>query len=220
MNFLNCPLFQGVTQTEIEKMMDCFNGKAESFAEGKTIISYAENSDSIGVLLDGVAVVRRIGRNGDLSVQELLVKNGLFGEVFCFGAAKDTVEVVAVEKCTVVFIDKMWITRPCANACGCHLQIIQNLYFLLSEKVQRLSEKVELLSKRSIRQKLLYFFHRQCAQEGTDTFLMPFPFSSLAEYVNADRSAMMRELKKMREDGLVRINGRSVTLLQRDREEE
>lgn len=90
--------------------------------------------------------------------------------------------------------------------------MVENLFHLVTEKAMFLSERVEVLSRRSIREKLLRYFQLQAAKERGRSFLLPFSLSALADYISADRSAMMRELKKMREEMLVTITGRQVTL--------
>ena len=82
---------------------------------------------------------------------------------------------------------------------------------LMADKAQALTERVDVLSRRSIREKLLCCFAQQRDKAGSDTFRLPFSLSVLADYIATDRSAMMRELKKMREEGLVSTDGREIT---------
>ena len=84
---------------------------------------------------------------------------------------------------------------------------------LISEKAQSLSERVDVLSRRSIREKLLCYFRQLAEKAGGDTFTLPFSLSTLADYIATDRSAMMRELKRLREEGILRSDGRRITLL-------
>ena len=102
--------------------------------------------------------------------------------------------------------------RRCEHACACHSRMVENLFRLVTEKATSLSERVEVLSRRSIREKLLRYFQLQAAKGHGPSFQLPFSLSALADYISADRSAMMRELKKMREEMLVTITGRQVTL--------
>ena len=90
--------------------------------------------------------------------------------------------------------------------------MVENLFHLVTEKAAQLSERVEVLSRRSIREKLLRYFQLQAAKGRQPSFQLPFSLSALADYISADRSAMMRELKKMRQEMLVTITGRQVTL--------
>ena len=67
-------------------------------------------------------------------------------------------------------------------------------------------------TSRSIRDKLQCYFQIRRLETGSDSFTLPFTLSALADYISTDRSAMMRELKRMREEGLVDMEGRRVTL--------
>ena len=103
--------------------------------------------------------------------------------------------------------------KRCENACACHSQVVTNLFQLLSKKSLHLSRRIEVLACRSIREKLLCFFEQLADEHGSRTFPLPFSLSMLADYISADRSAMMREMRKMREEDLISTEGRSVTLL-------
>ena len=86
------------------------------------------------------------------------------------------------------------------------------MFTLVADKATLLSERVEVLSRRSIRDKLLCYFAMQSAKGRGAAFTLPFTLSALADYISADRSAMMRELKKMRAEGIVEVKGRQVRL--------
>ena len=117
------------------------------------------------------------------------------------------------EDCRVIFMRYDQITKRCENACACHSQVVTNLFQLLSKKSLHLSRRIEVLACRSIREKLLCFFEQLSDEHGSRTFPLPFSLSMLADYISADRSAMMREMRKMREEDLISTEGRSVTLL-------
>ena len=117
------------------------------------------------------------------------------------------------EDCRVIFMRYDQITKRCENACACHSQVVTNLFQLLSKKSLHLSRRIEVLACRSIREKLLCFFEQLADEHGSRTFPLPFSLSMLADYISADRSAMMREMRKMREEDLISTEGRSVTLL-------
>ena len=83
----------------------------------------------------------------------------------------------------------------------------------MSRKSMALSERIEVLSRRTIRDKLLCYFSLQSMRSGSSTFNLPFSISALADYICSDRSAMMREMKNMRQNGLIDADGRKITLL-------
>ena len=151
--------------------------------------------------------------DGNRTILESLEEGGVFGEVLAFsGALGDSIYVTCRKDCRVLFLNYDRIVRQCEHACLHHSVLVQNLFRLLSSKVLHLSERVEVLSCRSIREKLLCYFYQQSAKQQSQTFVLPFTFSTLADYISTDRSAMMRELKRLREEGLVQTDNRKITL--------
>ena len=104
------------------------------------------------------------------------------------------------------------VTKRCEKACAHHTRVVENMFQLVAEKATSLYERVEVLSRRSIRDKLLCYFSLLAAKSGGE-ILLPFSLSALADYISADRSAMMRELKKLKEEGVVQTENRRVTIL-------
>ena len=144
---------------------------------------------------------------------EVLGAGGVFGRTLAFAASNgDSLEVICRTSCDVLFIDYPHILKRCERACTHHSLLVQNMLRLMSDKAQALSERVDVLSRRSIREKLLCYFRQLADKAGEETFTLPFSLSTLADYIATDRSAMMRELTRLREEGVVQSEGRQFTL--------
>ena len=168
----------------------------------------------VGVLTKGAAVIERIDHQGSRTILERLDEGGVFGEMLMFeNVVGDSITVVAEEPCRVWLMAAEQVTKRCEKACAHHTRVVENMFQLVAEKATSLYERVEVLSRRSIRDKLLCYFSLLAAKSGGE-FLLPFSLSALADYISTDRSAMMRELKKMRDERLVDITGRKVLLHQ------
>lgn len=214
MEFCSSKLFEGITKEECQKMVACFGAREASYAAGATVIEYNGEQDDVGVLLSGSAELVRIDAEGNRTVLEAMTEGDVFGEVLAFsGQNTDSLIVECRENCHVLFLRYDQITKRCENACQHHSVLVQNLFGMLSTKTLRLSERVEVLSCRSIREKLLHYFKLQAAHAHSRTFTLPFSLSTLADYIGADRSAMMRELKKLREENIVSTENRTITLI-------
>ena len=213
MDYEGLEIFHDITNSEVEAMIHCFRMRRARFEAGRTVCVYGERRGEVGVLLRGRAELVRFDREGNRTILEQLDPGGVFGEDLTFiSALGDCVEVISGGDCEVLFMEYAHIMKRCEKACAHHSQLVQNMFRLVTEQVRRLSRRVEVLSRRSIREKLQCYFRLCCLEAGADTFQLPFTLSALADYISTDRSAMMRELKKMREDGLVAIDGRRVTL--------
>ena len=215
MESVKSPIFEGISWEERHCMRQCFGMREQNFSPDEVIYEFAEGGNIIGVLTRGTAIVERIDENGNRSILEHLGTGSVFGEMLMFhDAAGDHVAVLCDKACQVWFMRGDQLTKRCENACDHHSRMVTNMFHLVAEKATALSERVEILSRRNIRQKLMRYFSLQAHRAGGQQFVLPFSLSALADYISTDRSAMMRELKKMREDGLVEINGRNVTVLE------
>lgn len=209
---IRSPLLEGVSPQEYQTMHACLGVYEQSFRPDDVIYDFGDGRGLLGIVAQGSAVVERIDREGGRAILEHLGPGGVFGEMMMFKAAgDDSVVVRAAAPTRVSFLRSEAVMRRCEHACACHSRMVENLFRLVTEKATSLSERVEVLSRRSIREKLLRYFQLQAAK-GRPSFQLPFSLSALADYISADRSAMMRELKKMREEMLVTITGRQVTL--------
>ena len=207
-------LFTGVDEASCENMLRCFSAYEQRFSAGQTILTCGQQQDMIGVLLSGSAALLRLHADGNRTVLESMDEGSVFGEELAFTGFRDGSALIECrEDCRVIFMRYDQITKRCENACACHSQVVTNLFQLLSKKSLHLSRRIEVLACRSIREKLLCFFEQLADEHGSRTFPLPFSLSMLADYISADRSAMMREMRKMREEDLISTEGRSVTLL-------
>ncbi|MEG1918248.1 MAG: Crp/Fnr family transcriptional regulator, partial [Oscillospiraceae bacterium] len=137
-----------------------------------------------------------------------------FGETIAFsGGMADSLMVVCQKECRVQFVNYEHIVKRCEKACAHHSVLVQNMLRLIAGKAQHLGERVEVLSQRSIRDKLLCYFALEIGRTTGGSFLLPFSLSHLAEYISTDRSAMMRELKRLREEGKVLVENRKITVI-------
>ena len=208
------PLFQDISYEEYCRMLDCFQAVQRSFRTDDLIYDFSsKESNAVGIIERGEASVIRIDKDGVSTVLEELSVGGVFGRTLAYaGSVRDSMEVVCRTPCDVLFIDYPDIFKRCEKACTHHSVLVQNMLRLMADKAQALSLRVDVLSRRSIREKLLCYFRQLSEQEGKQTFTLPFSLSTLADYIATDRSAMMRELKRLKEEGVIRSDGRKITL--------
>ena len=213
MEYGSLALFYDITDQEVEAMIQCFRMRRCRFHPGQIICTYGESAGEVGVLVSGEAELVRLDYAGNRTILERLETGGVFGESLAFTPTLgDCVEVVSAAGSEVLFMEYSHIMKRCENACAHHSKLVQNMFRLVAEQTRRLSQRVEVLSRRSIRDKLMCWFQLRRLASGADSFTLPFTLSALADYISADRSAMMRELKRMKEEGLVEMDGRRVTL--------
>ena len=113
-------------------------------------------------------------------------------------------------------IDVKRILTVCPSACQFHSRLIRNLLSVLALKNKMLTQKLEHMSKRTTREKLLSYLSEQSQRAGSPVFDIPFNRQQLADFLSVDRSAMSAELCRMRDEGILSFERSHFELRQRD----
>lgn len=206
-------LFQNISEKDQISMMHCFKTNTKNYDSGEIVCFFDDEDKGIGIIESGEAQVIRSLPNGSQTILEYLTAGDIFGQLFYFYAGRENISVETTDKCEILFIDYEHIVKRCSRACPHHSQLVHNVLCMISEKTQSICEHLEVLSQRSIRDRLLSYFEILSAQNADNSFEIPFTMSALADYLSVDRSAMSRELSKMRDEGILEIHRRKVTLL-------
>ncbi len=121
------------------------------------------------------------------------------------------VDAVANEDCDILFINIPRLFTPC-SLCGSQNRLIHNLVMISAAKNLQLSRRILHTSSKTIRGRLSSYFSQQITAQGSQKIVIPFDRQQLADYLNLDRSALSKELGKMRNDGLIEYNKNTFTI--------
>lgn len=195
---LKSPLFYDVSADEIECMLKCLNAKVKKYDKESTIIFQGDNFEQIGIIISGRIRIVKNDFMGNRNIIAELSESDIFGETIVTAQInKSPVTVESVTGCEIMFIDYNKIITTCSSSCIFHTKLIENMIKVLAEKNFMLNNKLEILSKRSIREKLMQYFIFQAEVKKSRKFDIPFSKNALADFICVDRSAMSRELSKM-----------------------
>ncbi len=182
---------------------NCKKSQKKTFSKGQTITTYIQKRNQLCILLDGHADLVRYDLNGNKTIVEHLSKNSLFGEVFYKVTINNELFVEAKSNCSVLFYIYDELKYKCNSSCKFHSTLKSILPELIMDKITELNTRIELLTQRTTRDKLLMYFSLISTRYLSKSFEIPLSLTDLADYLSVDRSAMMRELKLLKDDGLV-----------------
>jgi len=196
------PLWRGIGYGDFERMFGCIEAKTRNYEKGDIILLAGDRIDYIGLVLSGSVKISKDDIDGNTTLLTELAASELFGEVFAGAGIDHSPGIVrASEDREILVMEYNKVINTCPNTCSFHSKLIENMLRLLAEKSLVLNQKIEILSKRTTREKLLLFFD---TQRGTaKKFTIPYNREELAQYLCVDRSAMSSELSKMRDEGLI-----------------
>lgn len=211
---LRCPLFLGIDQDELSDLLACLGAEQTRCEKGEYIWCAGETPSQIGVVLSGGIDVIQEDYWGNRAILARAVPGEIFGEAFAFGDPQPLpVSVVASGPAALLLLDFRKILTACPGSCSFHTRLIQNMLGILAQKNRMLTEKIKHLVKRSTREKLLSYLSSQAISAGSDSFCIPFNRQELADYLSVERSAMCRELGKLREEGILAFHKSHFTLM-------
>jgi len=210
----SCPLFAEIEEKDLLKMLSCLGARVMIFDKKYTIFAEGTSAKYIGILLSGAAQISRVDYNGNRSILGTIHPGQVFGEAFaCAGEPFLPVSVIASESCLVMLIEASHILHTCSNHCVFHQKLIFNLMKDLAEKTIQFHRKLEVISGRTTRDKLMTYLLSYAKQVGSDSFEIPFDRQELADYLEVDRSGLSVEIGKLRNEGILESNKKRFTLL-------
>lgn len=192
---------------------NCIRIQRKSFKKDDTITTYIEKRKQICILLSGNADLIRYDLNGNKDIIDSFSANDIFGEAFYPVNTNNELFVVATKDCEVLLFLYDDIRTKCRRNCKFHTTLVSNLMDLVLNNSVHQNTRIEVLSKRTIREKLLSYFSLLSNKNFTKTITLPLSFTSLADYLSVDRSAMMREIKNLIDEGFIDKNGNKIKLL-------
>ena len=201
---VNSPLFDGIRPEDRMAMLDCIGYHIGTFRKGDIVAFEAENIKHIGIIISGAVDMVKEDLWGNKTMLVRMRRAELFGETFACGSDNLSVVTFLVsENAEILFMPFDRVMHSCTMSCVFHHRLIENMVHIIANKNRDLIRKVEVVSKRTIREKLLAYLSIQAQVQESRYFEIPLGRVELAEYLCVDRSALTRELVKMKEDGLI-----------------
>lgn len=191
----------------------CHLQTSSTFQKGEVILSINDHTGRIGILRSGEAHLCSMDPHGAETVLEVFTTGDSFGEHFLQPLEHEALFVIADSRCEIVFFNLSKILTGCSMNCEYHEEMLKALLLLCTRHAQNETIHLNILSKRSLREKIMTYLQYQEEFSGESEFTIPMTLVSLASYLCADRSSMMREIAHMNRDGLIESNGRSFKLL-------
>lgn len=207
-------LFAGIRKEDMAGMLDCIGYHIRSYEKGAIITFEEEIINHVGVVLEGKVDMVKEDLWGNRTMLVRMGKDEVFGETFACGEdAISMVTFAAAERTQVLFLSFSRVMHTCSHACAFHQTLIENMVRIIARKNRELMRKVEVVSKRSLREKILAYLSIQAQQQGKKTFEIPLGRLEWAQYLCVDRSALTRELAKMQEEGILDYHRNTFKLL-------
>lgn len=214
MDLTQTSLFSGISQADLSALLSCLAAVERRYSKGAVILAEGEPTQWMGLVLEGRAIISCADVWGKSSILGFAEPGAVFGEAYaCVPGEALLISVCAAEEARVLFLNVGKLLTVCGNACPFHARLIRNLLSISAGKNLQLSRRIFHTTPKSIRGRLQSYFSECAKKSGSLTFKLPFNRQQLADYLGVDRSAMSSELSKMQRDGLIQVQGGTITML-------
>lgn len=203
-------LFYGITNREKEKILSYLEAHTLTFKKNMTILGSVKQENIISIVISGYLQIIKTDYNGNRTIMEELFENDIFGSTIS-SINNDEFSIITKEDSKIIIIYFDEIIKNDLNYSYFN-QFLKNLLNIITKKINSNNERMEILTNKTIRNKLLAYFRIMSKKNNSRVIYLPYNYIDLADYLAIDRSAMYRELKNLKEEGLIEVKNKRITL--------
>ena len=203
--------FDNINSRNKQKLLRLLKADVYEYKAGKRILEMIYNDNIICVILEGQIEIIRTDYNGNKTIIEELEEDDIFGNLISILNNKEN-EIITKKETKILAIDYNTIINYEENSKGYYNEFIKNLFKIVVRKLNNANKRINIITKKTIRNKLLEYFNTNSYGHQKKYVYLPFNLTKLADYLSVDRTAMSRELKSLKDEGFIEINKKRITL--------
>ena len=204
-------IYQNFDDKMRRKLYNILSAKTILYKANQMISYSMGKRNVIGIVEQGQARMIRYEYTGERAILDEFNEEDIFSDMFVESGFSE-LSVEAITNCTVTFIDYEEMISK-AESSKLALQFLNNFIHVINHTLVKRNERIELLTTRTIRNKLLSYFELQAKKNNSKTFNLKYSYTDLADYLAVDRSALMRELKSLKLEKYILDVNKKITLL-------
>jgi len=201
---LRSRLFEGIRKEELSVLLPCLKARKALYRKGELVFRMGEKSHDAGLVLSGSLHSQWYSYDGKRHIVSAFLPGDIVG--VNYAAAGDevpNVDLESEEETRLLLLDFASLLSPCAKSCPFHSRLIDNLVLLLARWNIALKEKLTVVLQPTLKDKILSYLAMESYRQHSRSFEIPFDRQQLADFLNAERSALSHELSLLRKEGLI-----------------
>ena len=204
--------FDNLTKLQINKLFDLLGVHIYRYKKNEEILPTMKSGNIIGIIMEGQAQINYLEYNGNEIMMETLEKDDIFGTNISLTNNEDC-QIIAKEETEVLVIDYDKLINPRNLKYSYFNTFFRNMFDIINTKFKERNERIKVLEKKQIRDKLLEYFEITYKKTHSRFIYLPFSFKDLADYIGVNRSAMFRELGHLKDDNFIEVKDKRIKLL-------
>lgn len=207
-------IFDGIDTESLKLLTNCLQAVEKTYKKEEIIFDIGDEITAVAYIIEGAVQLSKDDYEGGKVILEHISEGEIFAQsMVCAGVEKSSVCAIAIEDTRILFMDFKRILSICSNSCPFHKRLVENIIKNISLKNMMLQERIELLAKKTLRERILYMLLKEKRKTGKNIFEIPYSREQMAQYLAADRSALSRELSNMKCEKIIDFHKNSFKLL-------
>ena len=204
--------FENISKKNINKLLDSLYADVINVEKNSAVSKSIIDNNSISIIVEGYLQILRTNYNGNTIIIDELVENNVFGSSLSYVQSNEY-EIIAKEDSKIIIMDENLLLNFSEPNKQYYNQFIKNMFQILGDLMKEKNERIQIITKKTIRDKLLEYFSVTRKKSGSINIYLPYNYSNFADYLGVNRSALMRELKNLKEEGFIETKGNKIKLL-------
>lgn len=206
--------FRGIPSEEIVKVIKELRYSNRYYKRGEIIANEEDKCDSIGFIIKGEVEIQRIYYSGKSITLNKFYPGDVFGEALVFSSHSTyPATIIAVKSCNIVFIKK----EDILNLCLKDKHLLENFMALLSDKLLILNSKIKSISFKTVREKVINYILSKIQDSNNLVVQLDDSKEAISNYIGIPRPSFSRELIKLRDEGFIDFDRKTITILDIER---
>ena len=177
--------------------------RSQFFEKNQTVFHAGDRICEVGIVQTGNVHIEMLDLWGNKSILSSIAPGQIFAETYAICRKPLLVDVTAAAPCEILFLNLEFLARSFSEPGSCRDAIMQNLFAICVRKNLILSNRIFCTTPKTVRGRLLVYLSSESAKAGSTSFIIPFDRQGMADYLNLDRSALSKELGRMKKDGIL-----------------
>ena len=204
--------FDKISKNNVEKLLKLLEAHTIIFNKDTIISKSFIDKKTVGIITKGYIHVIRNSYDGNDIVVEEFEEDDIIASSISYVESSEY-ELISKEETHIILFDEDTLMNIEDTSKTYYNQFIKNLFLILNEKNKIKNERLQIITKKSIRDKLLEYFYINRKKTGSNNIYLPYNYTSFADYLGVNRSALMRELKNLKDEGFIESKGHKIKLL-------
>ena len=202
-------LLSAVSEDQIQALVNHHEISVKRYGRNETVYNRGTECGGMDIVLSGGLVAYALSSNGSESVVFDFCKDSIIGANLLFGNVnRYPLNIYCIQSCELLHLTKAAVSELLHD-----YSFMMGLIKSISQNSQGMNQRIAMHTRKSLRENLLDYFETLSIEQDSKTLRLPLSKKQMADYFGVQRPSLFRELKKLKDEGIITIHNKEITIV-------